>query len=127
MEIMVLHVKNPLPVTMMHLHGELNGSDDNSFQEQAREEFRQGARDLLLELSFLTRLSPAGLAGLQAVVALYNDGDPAGTEENQDNHFYPHVKLLNVPEKIKEVLDQTGETAHFEIYTDLQRALDSFL
>ena len=40
MEITLLHVKNPFPVTVMHLHGELEGPDAAHLLELATQEYQ---------------------------------------------------------------------------------------
>ena len=127
MEITLLHVKNPYPVTVMHLHGELEEPDTVSLLDMARQEYENGARDLLLELGFVTRISPSGLATLRAVADLF-DGR-LGEEVNPDslNGHHEHVKLLNVPEPVQQALEDMGDSARFDSYTDLQQALDSFI
>jgi hypothetical protein len=127
MEITLLHVKNPFPVTVMHLHGELEGPDAAHLLELATQEYQQGARDLILDLEFLTRLSSVGLAALRAVAYLFDGENSAEANPDSLNGHHERVKLLNVPASVQQALEDVGESARFDSYTDLGQALSSFI
>lgn len=136
MEIIISQNQDTPSVTIMQLRGELDGSSYEKFITEAQNLYEAGTRDLLLDMSELTFLSSAGLAGLHRTARIFNGEDSSTMEEGwsaihamgkeRDSGFQKHVKLLNPNEKIRDVLDTVGFMTFFEIFTDIQPAVASF-
>jgi hypothetical protein len=87
-------------------------------------------------MSELTFLSSAGLSALHRITRVFRGDDRSTFEEGwaalramgreRDGGLQEHVKLLSPDEKIQSTLDTVGFNSFFEIYTDLQTALESF-
>ncbi|MGB7875459.1 MAG: STAS domain-containing protein [Anaerolineales bacterium] len=136
MEIIISQNQDTSPVTIMQLQGDLDGSSYEKFITEAQNLYDAGTRNLLLDMSELTFLSSAGLAGLHRTARIFNGEDSSTMEEGwsaihamgkeRDSGFQKHVKLLNPNEKIRDVLDTVGFMTFFEIFTDIQPAVASF-
>jgi anti-anti-sigma regulatory factor len=136
MDITALHRQDPMPVTILHLVGELDGKSYQGLIDAAQREYDAGARDLVLDLSRLTYISSAGISALHTVAMLFR-GQPATERQegwasfqaiNNDRHngTQQHVKLLNPTQDVTQVLNLVGFNAIFDTFTDVQQAISSF-
>lgn len=116
--------------------GQLDGQTYQELISKAKEIYQTGARNIVLDLSELTYISSAGLVALH-FIALLARGESVPDTENgwaalksaersKTEGIQKNVKLLNPREEILRVLDMVGFTTFFEIYTDKQKAIDSF-
>jgi anti-anti-sigma regulatory factor len=123
-------------ITVLRLEGQLDGQTYQSLIEKAREIYKAGSRNFLVDLSELTYISSAGLVALHTV-ALVANGEALPDEESGwssiravgsagDEGPQKHVKLYNPREEVKSVLDMVGFGNAFEIFTDLDKAVKSF-
>jgi anti-anti-sigma factor len=136
MEIVISHNQGTPQVSIMKLRGALDGSSYQDFITEAEKLYDTGVRNLLLDMSELTFLSSAGLSALHRIARVFRGENRSTFEEGwaalramgkeQGSGVQEHVKLLNPDEKIQSTLDTVGFKAFFEVYTDLQTALDSF-
>jgi anti-anti-sigma factor len=138
MEIVISRSEGSVPVSIMQLHGALDGHTYEQFVDEAQKLFDGGARDLLLDMTGLTFLSSAGLAALHRMARVYRGEKSTTLDEgwsamrtianDRDTGFtfQKHIKLLNPNEKIEDVLDTVGFKAFFEIFTDEAAAVASF-
>jgi anti-anti-sigma regulatory factor len=125
-----------VPVTILRVHGDVDGSNYRTVIDQARELYQAGARHLLIDLADTPYMSSAGLVALRSIALLYRGQPPPDLEngwrairavaEEGDSGTQPYVKLLNLQPRITTVLQQTGLMALFEIHTDQAAALASF-
>lgn len=113
--------------------------DGQTYQDlisKARNAFEAGAQHILLDLSELTYISSAGLVSLHTI-ALMTRGeslpDPEqgwsalkSMDRSRDGGVQKNLKLLNPRPEIMSVLDMVGFSEFFEVFTDRQKAIDSF-
>ncbi len=136
MNITISQAKGRVPVTILHLEGQMDGQNYHQLIDKAQELFNGGAHDFLIDLSKLTYLSSAGLVALHSVALLsrgetmpdtqqgwkavkdMDRGRQAGTQQ--------HVKLLNPRTEVNSVLDMVGFNQMFEIFTEQDKAVRSF-
>ncbi len=125
-----------LPVTILQLAGKLDGSNYMQLVEEAQRIYRNGVRDLLLDLSRLSYMSSLGITAIHETALIFR-GLPipekgAGwtaynaIERDRKNGVQKHVKLLSPLPEVAHILEIVGFKALFEIYTDLDTALASF-
>lgn len=136
MEIFISPNQEAPDVSIMQLRGDLDGSSYEYFIDEAQKLYDAGIRKLILDMSELTFISSAGLAGIHRVARVFRGEDRSTMEEgwgalramgnDRDNGFQKHIKLLNPNKDIQNVLDTVGFTAFFEIYTDIHPAIASF-
>jgi anti-anti-sigma factor len=136
MEITISKADGRVPVQIIQLNGNLDGSSYKDLIAAAQLLYDEGARSLLLDLSGLDFMSSAGLAALHIVTKVFR-GEAAPNPEdgwatfhdmgkNSSSESQISVKLLNPTDKILEVLDMVGFTPLYEIFTDQDEAVQSF-
>lgn len=136
MEITVSKEQGRVPVTVLKVAGQLDGQTYQELIDRAREEYETGARSMLLDLGDLTYISSAGLVSLHSI-ALLMRGQPMPDQEHgwnrlktmddaQDGGVQQNFKLLNPRPEVNSVLEMVGFSAFFEVFTDRQKAIDSF-
>lgn len=84
----------------------------NDFKEYLSSEL-EGATKIILDCNTLEFIDSSGLS---ALVFFYKTGDKQGAQ----------IKLINVTDKVLSILQMTGLTKIFEIYSDLDVAKKSF-
>jgi anti-anti-sigma regulatory factor len=136
MIITMTKVENPARVTFLHLEGKLDGANFEILIDQAQDIFSEGVRNLILDMSKLTYISSAGISALHQVSLLFRgderfrkDGGWAAfhsIDRDRDKGSQEHVKLLSPTREVLEVLNMTGFDTLFEIYSDIDLAVDSF-
>ena len=125
-----------VPVTVLHLVGELDASTYTDVIQKAQESYDGGARDLLIDLGKTPYISSAGLMSLHTVALIFagqslnpnSSGRPTfrSLDPNRDQIAREHVKLLNPQPAVAQVLDTVGLTSFFEVFEDLEGAVKSF-
>ena len=123
-------------VTVLRLEGQLDGQTYQSLIEKAREIYKAGSRNFLIDLSELTYVSSAGLVALHTVALVANGEALPDVESGWSSiravgsagkeGVQKHVKLYNPREEVMSVLDMVGFGNAFEIFTDLDKAVKSF-
>ena len=136
MNISVTQAQGNVPVTVLKLDGQLDGQNYQELISKAQELHGTGARDFLLDLSDLTFISSAGLVALHTVALLARGAELPDAEggwsayrslgRSAEAGMQKHVKLLNPRSEVMGVLDMVGFGNVFEIYTDLDQAVNSF-
>ena len=107
-----------MPITVFHLRGWLDAQSEELLLAAARDEYDEGSRYLLLDLSEVSTLTSAGMRAIQKVYKLYT---PA-----EDYFKVAHVKLCNAPPQVYHVLGVTGFLQNIPNYENEQAAIDSF-
>lgn len=125
-----------VPVTILHLEGELDASTYTNVIKKAQEIYDGGARDLIIDLGRAPYISSAGLMSLHTVALIFagqslnpnSTGRPTfrSLDPNRDQLARQHVKLLNPQPAVSQVLDTVGLNSFFEVFQDLEIAVKSF-
>lgn len=125
-----------VPVTVLHLEGELDASTYTDVIKKAQESYDSGARDLIIDLSKAPYISSAGLMSLHTVALIFagqslnsnSSGRPTfrSLDPNRDQLAREHVKLLSPQPAVSQVLDTVGLNSFFEVFEDLDAAVKSF-
>ncbi len=124
-----------VPVTVLHLEGNLDASNYTDVIRKAQELYDEGARDLVLDLGKVPYMSSAGLMSLHAVSLIFagqnlesnSSGRPAfrSLDPDHDQAARQHMKLLNPQPAVDQVLDTVGLKQFFAVFTDLDGAVKS--
>jgi anti-anti-sigma factor len=136
MEISVSQEQGRISISVIKVSGQLDGQTYEALIAKAREVIDGGIRNILLDLSELTYISSAGLVSLHTI-ALMTRGeelpDPEqgwsalkSMDRSRDGGLQKNIKLLNPRPEVTSVLDMVGFSAFFEVFTDRQKAVDSF-
>ena len=131
MEIDVTQEKGKVPVSVVHIKGDLDALSYLDLVNTAQKLYNVGARSLLLDLANLDFISSAGLASLHIVMKMFGGekADPEdgwGTYKEIERGLQVNVKLLNPSTEVDNVLDTVGFKQFFEVFTDLEEAVNSF-
>lgn len=132
MEITVTQEQGRVPVTVLHVQGDINATSADQFQAQARQAYDGGARDMLIDLSKVSLISSAGLRALHQVFNMLRSESPEESDEAvrkglTDGTFKsPHLKLLNPNQSVRQVLHVAGFDMFLEIHDNHKNAIASF-
>ena len=134
MEIKVSTESGRVPVTVLHVDGNIDSSTYEQFQSTARKLIDEGARYILVDLSHAPFVSSAGLRALHTLfnelrlrnpdASLSDDqvkqGISAGTYKS------PHLKLLNLSPETRTVFETSGFDMYIDTFMDKKTAVASF-
>lgn len=134
MEIKVFTEHGRVPVTVLHVDGNIDSSTFEAFQSKADELIESGARYFLVDLSHAKFISSAGLRAFNNIFnqlrALHPDtnlsdedvkkGIRAGTYKS------PHLKLLNLSDEARTAFELAGFDMFIETFTDLKTAIAAY-
>ncbi len=134
MEIKVSHENGRVPITILHIEGNLDSATHKSFQAKAEEIIQDGARHILVDLTNSAYVSSAGFRVLSQIFkelnAIHPDTNLNDAEMKKGisdgTYKYPYLKLLNLSEQTKTVFTTTGFDMYIEEYDDLKEALAAF-
>lgn len=129
-------VQARVPVTVIHLSGDVDGSNFQTIIEKARELHQHGARHLVIDLAGVPYTSSAGLVALHSIARLFNNQDMPDLENGwralhmvgqaHNAGVQTAVKLLSPQPRVASILEQTGLSGHFQTFTDQAAAVESF-
>jgi anti-anti-sigma factor len=134
MEIKVSTENGRVPVTVMHVDGNIDSSTYEQFQSTARKLIDEGTRYVLVDLAHAPFVSSAGL---RAVHTLFNELRSRDPEANLNDdqikkgisagtYKSPHLKLLNLSPETKTAFETSGFDMYIDTFTDRKEAIASF-
>lgn len=134
MKIEVSTANGRVPVTILHVTGDLDASSAMELQNRADELIRQGASHILLDLTDAPYVSSAGFRVIHTIYNQLRGMHPAAnlTDEqvrrgvSEGSYTSPHLKLLNLSDETRKVFKLTGFDMYIEAYDDLKRAVAAF-
>jgi anti-anti-sigma factor len=134
MEIKVSTESGRVPVTVLHVDGNIDSSTYEQFQSTARKLIDEGARYILVDLSHAPFVSSAGLRALHALFNELRSRNPdANLSEEQikkgisaGTYKSPHLKLLNLSPETRTAFETSGFDMFIETFKDMKTALASF-
>ena len=136
MDISVSQAQGNVPVTVLKLNGQLDGQNYQDLIVKAQELYKAGTRNLLLDLSDVTYISSAGLVALHSIALMLRGEEIPDTEggwsayrsmgRSSEAGLQRHINLLTPREEVKSVLEMVGFDRVFEMYTELDQAVNSF-
>jgi len=136
MNINISQTQGRVPVTILHIHGDLDASSYKDVIAKGQEVYAQGTRDVLLDLGNISYMSSSGIVALHSIALMMRGERPVDPESgweafraigrDLDVGLQQHVKLLNPKPQVSKALGTVGFEQFFEIYADLETALASF-
>lgn len=134
MEIKVSKENGRVPITVLHVDGNIDSSTYEQFLSTAKKSIDEGARYILVDLSHAPFISSAGLRALHT---LFNDLRSRNPEANLSDEQMkkgisagtfksPHLKLLNLSPEAKSAFETSGFDMYIESFTDMKKAIASF-
>jgi anti-anti-sigma factor len=130
-------ISNRVPVTVLTTHGDIDGSNYRELINVVKKLYLDGTRDLLLDLGDTTFMSSSGMVALHSIALMLNGNQTLDVEDGWNALHsmgegeglggpQPHLKLLNVRERVSRTLDISGLKPFYEIFSDRETALSSF-
>ena len=134
MEIKVSTESGRLPVTVLHVDGNIDSSTYEKFQSTAKKLIDEGARYILVDLSHAPFVSSAGLRALHTLFNELRSRNPdANLSEEQikkgisaGTYKSPHLKLLNLSPETKTAFETSGFDMYIDTFKDMKTAIASF-
>jgi anti-anti-sigma regulatory factor len=137
MNIQVEHYQGRVPVAVLRLQGDLDGSNYREVIARAQELYRAGDRDLLVDMGATPYMSSSGVVALHTIALLFRGAEAPDPETDgwralkavgnaPDSGKQEHVKLLSPQPRVAAVLDQVGLKSFFDSFSDQAAALASF-
>ena len=134
MEIKVSTENGRVPVTVLHVDGNIDSSTYEKFQSTAKKLIDEGARYMLIDLSHAPFVSSAGLRALHV---LFNELRTRNPEANLSDeqikkgisagtYKSPHLKLLNLSPETKTAFETSGFDMYIDTFNDRNAAIASF-
>jgi anti-anti-sigma factor len=134
MEIKVSTENGRVPVTIMHIDGNLDSSSSTQFQKKATELIHAGTHHILVDFTNSPYVSSAGFRVLNQIFKDLNSLHPSANLSDADmkkgvsdgTYKSPHLKLVNLSEQTRTVFTATGFDMFVEEYDDIKKAVASF-
>lgn len=134
MEIKVFTENGKVPVTVMHIDGNIDASTHDTFLAKARELIKEGTRHILLDLSHTAFISSAGWRAIQTIFNELRSLHPEANLSEEDmkkgiatgTYKSPHLKLLNLSKDVQTIFATTGFDLFLETFSDMKAAVASF-
>ncbi|MBI3152542.1 MAG: STAS domain-containing protein [Chloroflexi bacterium] len=134
MEIKVSTENGRVPVTVIHIDGNLDSASSHSFQAKVDELIKNGTRYILVDLVHTPYVSSAGFRVLNKIFkdlnAIHPDANLSDEEMKKGvsdgSYKSPYLKLLNLSNDTKAVFTTTGFDMYLEFYDDMKTAIASF-
>jgi anti-anti-sigma factor len=132
MQLTVTNAKARVPVTVVHVDGNIDSASYESFLAGVEETINGGARYILMDLSKVPFVSSAGLRALNILLTRLRTLSPDISDAemrkgiNEGTYKSPHLKLLNPSKETLTTLDSSGFSMFIAVFHDLKTALASF-
>jgi anti-anti-sigma factor len=136
MDITVEQQQGRVPVTIMKLNGNLDGSNYQEVIAKGKELYTAGARYLLIDMSGVPFMGSAGLVALHNLALLMQEKQVPESEDGwsalhaassaAEGGKQNNVKILSPQPSVDRGLERTGMKQFFDIHTDLEAAVSSF-
>ncbi len=116
LNIRVSQMEGKLPVSVLHVSGDIDASSHQDLDNKAIEIIEAGAQHVILDLTDVSYMSSAGFRSMHKIhVALQASASETAC-----------LKLLKPSEEIRRLMKTIGFDVHISIYDDLTRAVDAF-
>jgi len=134
MEIEVHTEKARVPVTVLHVHGNIDSSSYHEFEAKAEELINNGSRYMLVDLSHAGFVSSAGFRALNHVFRKLREVHPDANLTDAEmkkgisagTYKSPHLKLLKLSPEARTAFEMSGFDMYIDTFTDLNTAVASF-
>lgn len=134
MEIKVSTENGRVPITVIHIDGNLDSSAYKSFQTKVDELIKNGARHILVDLSHSPFVSSAGFRALHKTFKDLNAIHPdVNLSENEmkegitdGSYKSPYLKLVNLSKDSELAFKTAGFDMVLDFYDDMKEAIASF-
>ncbi|MEN4040803.1 MAG: STAS domain-containing protein, partial [Anaerolineaceae bacterium] len=130
------HMQGSVPVTVLTIEGNLDGSNYTQVINQAKQLYQAGTRRLLLDLSQMPYMSSSGIVALHTIAVMLRTGRLPQSEDGwaalhaineESSELRKEIKLFQPAERVRRTLQLSGVDRFLEICDDLETAVNSFV
>src|SRR5512138_3298571 len=132
MELKVATQQARVPVTIVHVEGNIDSGSYEPFLAGVEQAIDAGARYMLIDLTEVPFVSSAGLRAFNIIFNKLRGLTPDVSDEemrkgiNDGTYKSPHLKLLSPSRETDTTLESSGFTMFIDIFKDREQALASF-
>jgi anti-anti-sigma factor len=134
MEIKVSTENGRVPITVLHVDGNIDSSTSETFLSRARNLIKEGTRYILVDLSHAPFVSSAGLRAFHTIFNELRSINPEANLSDEQmkkgisagTYKSPHLKLLNLSPETKTAFETSGFDMYIDTFTDRKAAIASF-
>lgn len=134
MEIKVSTESGRVPVTVLHVDGNIDSSTYEQFQSAAKKLIDEGAHYILVDLSHAPFVSSAGLRAIHTIFNELRSYNPEAnlTDEQMKKgisagtYKSPHLKLVNLSPETRMAFETSGFDMYIDTFSDIKKAIASF-
>jgi anti-anti-sigma factor len=134
MEIKVSTENGRVPVTVLHVDGNIDSATYQAFQSKVNELIKDGAQYILVDLAHAPYVSSAGFRALHQIFNDLRARHPSSNLSEEEvkkgisagTYKSPHLKLLNLSKETKTTFEMSGFDMFIETYDDRKKAIASF-
>jgi anti-anti-sigma factor len=134
MEIKVSTENGRVPITVLHVDGNIDSSTSETFLSRARNLINEGTRYILVDLSHAPFVSSAGLRAFHTIFNELRSINPDANLSDEQmkkgisagTYKSPHLKLLNLSPETKTAFETSGFDMYIDTFTDRKVAIASF-
>jgi anti-anti-sigma factor len=134
MEIKVSTENGRVPVTVVHVDGNLDSATYQTFQSKVNELIEGGAHYILVDLSHAPYVSSAGFRALHQIFNDLRSRHPSSNLSDAEvkkgistgTYKSPHLKMLNLSKETRTIFEMSGFDMFIETYDDRKKAIASF-
>lgn len=132
MEITIAVQKARVPVTVMHIIGNVDSATYQAFQSQADQVIANGARYILVDLAETHFMSSAGLRVLQNIFtqlrSIHKDlnDDELRKKISAGGYKSPYIKVADLSSQVKDAFIISGFDTYIEMHDDIKKAIAAF-
>ena len=121
-----------VPITVIHIKGNVDSATYQDFQVKADELIKAGARHILVDLAEAPFISSAGLRVLHNIFnqlrAIHKDLNDDELRKKMSTGAYksPYIKVANLSSQVRDAFVISGFDTYIEVHDDLKKAVASF-
>ena len=114
--IRVSQITGNVPVSVLHISGDVDASTHVDLDAEAATAIKQGATHILLDLTECSYMSSAGFRSIHKIHSAIQVGHKGGSR----------IKLLKPSDEVKRLLKTMGFDAYVAVHDDLNEAIKAF-
>ena len=132
MEIKVSTEQGRVPVTVLHVDGNIDSGSYESFLSKSNDLIDSGTRHMLIDLEHVPLVSSAGLRAFNNVFSRLRELSPDMSDADMRNginagtYKSPHLKLANPSTATRLALETSGFSMFLEIVPDVKTGVATF-
>ncbi|MFN2188089.1 MAG: STAS domain-containing protein [Candidatus Promineifilaceae bacterium] len=130
MEITIKNEMAKVPISVFRLKGDF--TEEEALMAEARNQYEQGMRYALLDLSKVKYISSSGLRAIHGMFALLRGSGPEESDEairkgiTRGTYTSPYLKLYKPSKKAQKTLSISGYDMFLETHKKYKEAINSF-